>query len=339
MRQAREAGAEIVDRDAHARARAACASTSAAPSTSRTMLVSVISNCSHAGSQPVRCSVRLQVGDHRGVAQLAGGEVHAHHDVAQPARRATRAPGGRPPRAPSGRPRGPRPDSSASGMKPAGSTRPCSGSCQRSSASARAHRAAGDVHDRLEVQRAARRSCSARRSAVSISMRRCARRCPSSGGEGAEAVAAELLRVVHRGVGVLQQRLGIVAILRDRARGRGCRSRGSRGPRPGTGGAPRRGSCARRGRAPRRRAGPPAPPRTRRRRCARAGRSGAARARMRRESSFSSTSPTRWPSVSFTSLKWSRSRNMTADAVPRRAARARARPRGGRSAARCWAAP
>ena len=216
--------------------------------------------------------------------------------------------------------------------------RPRSGSCQRSSASTRRTAPRRDVDDRLEVQLAARCSCSARRSAVST-CRRCVRRCGELGGEGAEAVSPELLRVVHRRVGVLEQRLGVACRPRDGVRGRGCRSRGSRGPRPGRGGAPRRGSCARRARARPRRAGPRGRPRTRRPRCARARRFGAAPPRMRRASSFSSASPTRWPSVSFTSLKWSRSRNITPTRRLRARARARARPRGGRAAARCWAVP
>ena len=134
----------------------------------------------------------------------------------------------------------------------------------------------------------------ARRSAAS-SPRRCVAALRERARERAVAVPAQLLRVVHRRVGVLEQRLGIGAVLGVDGVAQARAHRARRGPRCGRGAAPRRGSSAPRGPGRRRSRGPPARSRTRRPRCAPAGRSGAAcRARAAR-GSFRSSSPTRWP--------------------------------------------
>jgi hypothetical protein len=91
------------------------------------------------------------------------------------------------------------------------------------------HRPVGEIDDRLVVQRelvVAQRAAQRRLDVQAL-------RAPLGElrGEEAEAVSPELLRVVHRGVGILQQRLRVGAVVGMQGQARGCRSRGSRCPR------------------------------------------------------------------------------------------------------------
>ena len=100
------------------------------------------------------------------------------------------------------------PVSSAIGMNSAGDTRPCSGCGQRSSASTPPMRPVGQV-DRAAGSAAMNspRSSARRRS---VSMRQAAAHALGHlRAEELAVVAARLLRVVHRGVGVAHQRLGV----------------------------------------------------------------------------------------------------------------------------------
>ena len=114
-----------------------------------------------------------------------------------------------------------------------------------------------DVEDRLVVAARTRVRGWRARSADSRP-RRSSRRCASDAREGAVAVPAQFLRVVHRGVGVLEERLRRRSRPRGRRRSPGSRSPAPRGPRWGRGAAPRRGSSAPRGPGRPRPRGPPA---------------------------------------------------------------------------------
>ena len=113
------------------------------------------------------------------------------------------------------------PDSSASGMNTCGGTLPCSGSFQRNSASAPTIGAVVDPHHGLVVQ--LQRVVGER-----VAQRRLERVLAQAvlgqvGIEELVRVAAEVLRAVHRDVGVLQELfriVGVVGIHRDADRRR-----------------------------------------------------------------------------------------------------------------------
>ena len=108
-----------------------------------------------------------------------------------------------------------RPVSSASGMKRSGRISPRCGWFQRTSASTRVDRAGAQVHARLVVQQ----QLVALDGAAQALLHRepLVGELVHLGGEELEGVAPLGLRAVHRGVGVLQQRLHVGPVLRIEA--------------------------------------------------------------------------------------------------------------------------
>ena len=209
VRQAGEAGAEVVDRDPKAHA-----------AQLEQREAHALDVAHHAGlgdleGEPGGRAARgredrLELGDDGGVAQLARREVHAHREGAH----AGGVPGG-------GLPGGGLGDPAPEVAHEPGLLGDRDEGRRQHQAARRivpAHQrlrvadaARGDIEDRLVVQlefpqpdRAPQRGLQPQALVAALRER---------AGEGAVAVPAQLLRVVHRGVGVLQERLRIVAVL------------------------------------------------------------------------------------------------------------------------------
>ena len=105
------------------------------------------------------------------------------------------------------------PYSSATPMNSAGGTRPRSGSSQRTSASTKASPPPG-VDDRLEVQE---QLVAVDRAAQAGARGEALQRRGAVVAPGADPAAPGGLGLVHRGVGVAQERLGVVGVLREDA--------------------------------------------------------------------------------------------------------------------------
>ena len=262
-------------------------------------MLSVSSSSRHAGSSPVSRSDLLHDRAHSfGSRELARRQVHRQRHGAP--RRAASAGSARQASRSTHSPIATiSPLSSASGMNSPAATRPRSGCCQRTQRLERRRCARSRVDDRLVV---AAQLVLARARGAGRSRARARRDAAWFISRGEELVvgAPELLGVVHRGVGVADQRLGVAPVVgedRDADRGLTCSSRSStaNGWRQLLEHLLRRRSRASAGRSAR-----AAPPRTRRRRCGRWCRRRAAASTRRCATSFSSTSPSAWPSESLT---------------------------------------
>ena len=135
--------------------------------------------------------------------------------------------------------------------------------------------------------------------------------------EALEVVAPLALGMVHREVGVAQQRVCVLVVPPDRPPGR-CSPRGrARWPETSARSAPRSSRrCGRPARFRRSRQAPRAARRTRRRPAAPGYRCCAGTTAGRAPTSVSTRSPTACPSASLISLKLSRSRIITASRPP-----------------------
>ena len=214
--QRRVAGAEVVDGEAHAQRVQLRAAPRWRGSGRRISTLSVISSSRRRGSGRCRSSDRAhRVEQSRAARNWRRERLTAIGRPASPralpGAHLARRPG-RSTHSPSGTIR---PVSSASGMNSSGGTSPCSGCCQRSSASTPTMLAAAQVDLRLVVQHELAVASSARRRRALERQALGRRRCVQRRGVELVVVAAGCLGVVHGDVGVLEQRLGVVAVARD----------------------------------------------------------------------------------------------------------------------------